>query len=688
MDIQTIIFLIGAFALGGGLVWILLRRSGISQKENLQNVIQDLEQRINSLKEENTGMYQAMAEAENTTASRIKEAEQILEDKYEQLLQRVKNENAHLDSALKLATEGKIEESIQEQLREAEKSIVAIREMEAQLVQLRADHATLLKEKETLLQDKESATAECGKLSKQIKMLEDDIEEAEEEQEALEKKLKAKGRELQEVNEELDKSNRDNKRLQSDLEQRDNELANRIEELKRKSNSIEFIQEILSAPETGAQDVKAMYKAINFFESFIRGQFMDCNAYLYNTYTSLSYNDKTGREGFVEKKQLFLQRFEEWASVKRKSWLDKKTTIAFVGEFSAGKTSIVNRILSQDNPKIPLLPVSAKATTAIPTYIAGGVAETYNFVTPDDKLKSINEEIFKKVSKEVLDEIKGVSSLIKYFVMTYKNPNLDGLSILDTPGFNSNDEDDKNRTIGVINECDALFWVFDVNAGTVNRSSISLIKEKLNKPLIVVINKVDTKPESEVDKVEALIRKTLSEAGLQVKCYIRFSAKAPLNDIMAPIHSITHDENRDAFVSIVEEDLQQLMGIISNAVKEADNKYNNCSAKSVRITEKFNNGMQGLYNACNTAAGIPQWVRHTFSKDRYEMTQAEGQRLIKLLEDIATTRSNNLAKIYSEEMEAVADEQQAYSDLVDLKASWQKVEDCMNEFKKTTKQLR
>ena len=75
--------------------------------------------------------------------------------------------------------------------------------------------------------------------------------------------------------------------------------------------------------------------------------------------------------------------------------------------------------------------------------------------------------------------------------MTYKNPNLNGLSILDTPGFNSNDSEDKERTIEVINECDALFWVFDVNAGTVNRSSISLIKEKLNKPLYVVINKQD-----------------------------------------------------------------------------------------------------------------------------------------------------------------------------------------------------
>ena len=159
-------------------------------------------------------------------------------------------------------------------------------------------------------------------------------------------------------------------------------------------------------------------------------------------------------------------------------------------------------------------------------------------MTPDNIQKNISEETFKRVNKEVLDQVKGVSSLIQYFVMTYKNTNLDNLSILDTPGFNSNDKEDAARTIGVINECDALFWVFDVNAGTVNRTSIQLIKENLHKPLYVVINKVDTKAETEVNKVEQLIRKTLRDSGISVQQFIRFSAKAPLNTIMDPIQRI------------------------------------------------------------------------------------------------------------------------------------------------------
>ena len=88
------------------------------------------------------------------------------------------------------------------------------------------------------------------------------------------------------------------------------------------------------------------------------------------------------------------------------------------------------------------------------------------------------------------------------------------MSILDTPGFNSNDSEDAERTIEVINECDALFWIFDVNAGTVNRASLKIIKEHLKKPLYIVINQIDTKSKSDVDDVETLIRKTLMDEGI------------------------------------------------------------------------------------------------------------------------------------------------------------------------------
>ena len=707
MEGQTIVLLIVVFVLGAAISWFLTRRGVKSQSgETLKNLadqeakhnqeISELKVKINTLGEENKLLKEdndnLKTESEKQLAESVKkvqETEASLKRQYDNLLNQIKEENTRLDSQLKLATEGKVDDVVQEKLANAALAENKVKDIEAQLSELHQKHESLLSEHQPLKDDLEKAKAECQALDKKVKKLADDLEEAEDEQDELRDEISKKKRELQASKEELDEAERAKSKIKKELEDRERELSEKVNELKLKGNSIKFIQDILTARPSSQEDIKKIYKNIDFFESFIKGQYLDCLSYISNTYPDvIQMEGKNGREGYEILKKLILQKFDEWSSVKRKSWLDKKTTIAFVGEFSAGKTSIVNRILSQDDPNIPKLPVSSKATTAIPTYIAGGPSETYSFVTPDDQLKDINEEIFKKVSKEVLDEVKGVSSLIKYFVMTYKNPNLQGLSVLDTPGFNSNDAEDKERTIEVINECDALFWVFDVNAGTVNRSSIALIKEKLNKPLFVVINKIDTKPKSEVDKVESLIRKTLTDAGLKVEKFIRFSSKAPLGDIMTPIHSVSRDKTRDSFVEDIDEDLKDLLNHISNGVKEFEKNLNDCEKKVLGITDKFNNGMNDLWNACNEAAGIPHWEEHFFSSDRYEMSAEEGSHLINLLEEIATNRANHLADVYNEEMQAIAEQQQAYSDLVDLKATWQKIDDCITEFKKISRKLK
>lgn len=695
---MDILLIIVAFLIGGGIVWLLLRNSKVdtsnllpieqheAEVSTFKSQVEKLNKSINLADEEIKRLHDEAEDIKKQSEEQLKQQEKSLKEQYESIVKRIQDENARLDSALKMASEGKVEEGLLSRLAEAEKSAAVLNDLEIELAELKRQHESLLSEHAPLKTSLEEVTSKYQTLNKKVKQLEDEIEEAEDEQEELEKKLKNKTSELQSIQEELEKSSKSNKKLQEDLRQREDELSERIDELKRKKSSIEFVQAILSADISKTHN-QNLFKTIDNIESFLNGQFTDCNAFLFNS-SYVVYGDKKDSEASIAKRNYFLQRFNEWAAAKRKSWLDNKITIAFVGEFSAGKTSIVNRILSQDNPNVPLLPVSMKATTAIPTYIAGGFSESYNFVSPSDEIKTIRQDIFRMVSKEVLDEIKGVSSLIKYFVMTYKNPNLNGLSILDTPGFNSNDAEDKDRTIDVINECDALFWVFDVNAGTVNRSSIKLIKEKLNKPLIVVINKVDTKSPSDVDKVEKLIRKTLSEEGLNVEKFVRFSSKAPLDEIMKPIHSIKRDETRDEFISTVSSDIDQMKKIMNDHVRSADNKYHSCESKVAGIVNSFNSGLRSLWSDCEMAAGIPQWTTHTFSKDRYEMNREEGQRLINILDNLSTTRCNYLTDCFNRELEAVAEEQQAYSDLLDCKTAWQKVEDCKKEFNRIIKNLK
>ena len=591
---------------------------------------------------ENERLKTKLAETEKKLTNSVDLENELdkIESKYKALLKEANEQCAQLDEQLKNAIDGKIDNSFKEQL------------------------------------------AQTEKLKKKIKDLEEDIEENEDDISDLKKKLHLKDDDIAELQDNLKTEQKNTNCLKEELSSLSQTLDDKLEELKIKMGSLDFIQEILSAKEISTEDTQKLHKRINTFESFVKGSYLDLNSYLYNT-----WEEFIGKQAIVPKKQYVIDHCDQWTATKRKSWLDGKRTIAFVGEFSAGKTSIVNRILTQDNPDIPELPVSTKATTAIPTYIAGGSVVSYSFISGDGRRKEILEDTFKKVSKEVLDQIKGVSSLIKYFVMTYKNPNLNGLSILDTPGFNSNDSEDRDRTIDVINECDALFWVFDVNAGTVNRSSISIIKEKLNKPLYIVINKVDTKSESEIQKVEELIQKTLKEEGLKVEQFIRFSSKASIEDIMTPIHSVKKIESRENFISEIKEDLEHLLKECKENVDEQNKSYTEECQNGDKIIDDLIEDFNLLYKDCEAARQIPRWETHIFSSDRYEMSKEEYDQLIELLDIIAEERPKIIANKIDLLTENAEKAQETYSKLCNIENAWQNINDCLEQYKKITKEL-
>ena len=595
---------------------------------------------------ENERLKTKLAETEKKLTNSVDLENELdkIESKYKALLKEANEQCAQLDKQLKNAIDGKIDNSFKEQL------------------------------------------AQTEKLKKKIEDLEEEIEENEDDISDLKKKLHLKDDDIAELQDNLKTEQKNTNCLKEELSSLSQTLDNKLKELKIKMESLDFIQEILSAKEISTEDTQKLYKRINTFESFVKGSYLDLNSYLYNSY-DIPWKEFIGKQAIVPKKQYVIDHCDQWTATKRKSWLDGKRTIAFVGEFSAGKTSIVNRILTQDNPDIPELPVSTKATTAIPTYIAGGSVVSYSFISGDGRRKEILEETFKKVSKEVLDQIKGVSSLIKYFVMTYKNPNLNGLSILDTPGFNSNDSEDRDRTIDVINECDALFWVFDVNAGTVNRSSISIIKEKLNKPLYIVINKVDTKPESEIQKVEELIQKTLKKEGLKIEQFIRFSSKASIEDIMTPIHSVKKIESRENFISEIKEDLEHLFKECKENVDKKNKSYTEECQNGDNIIDDIREEFNLLKKDCETVRQIPRWETHLFGNNRYEMSKEEYDQLIELLDIIAEERSKIIDNKIDYLRENAKKAQEADSMLYNMKLAWQKINDCLEQYKKITKEL-
>lgn len=652
MDVMMIIYLVIAALIGCAVGYFLLKKSTDKQtsdaSDTQSNQIKSEQQRISEVYEQKIQECQKSSDA--------------LKTKYESLLADANTEIKRLKEKIQLTSSGDLSGVVQQQLGEIE-------QLKDQIQKSASEHALLQEE----LEKSKRQLPDAEKFKKQIKKLEEEIEDYEDDLDDYKKKLKKKEEENASLRDQLSKEERTNKQLASDNTRMQEELTEKKNVLNLKGESLAFVQEVLSAKQTDDVSTKELYSQVDNLVNFIRGELRDCVTNLYN----------------IKRPEVFGSDLLKWAITKKKAWIQGKTTIAFVGEFSAGKTSIVNRILSQDDPRVPLLPVSTKATTAIPTYISGGVSTRYNFVTPDNIQKSISEETFKRVNKEVLDQVKGVSSLIQYFVMTYRNPHLEKLSILDTPGFNSNDKEDASRTIGVINECDALFWVFDVNAGTVNRTSIQLIKENLHKPLYVVINKVDTKASSEVDKVEQLIRRTLNENGIQVQQFIRFSAKAPLHTIMNPIKNVPQNTDQTDYLDYLYNNLicemeKRLNTDKNNLYHVYQTRIKSCNQLEYQYSELG----RRLESHCETAAEIPHWEEHFFSSDKYEMSQYEYNQLVEELKSISEIQSQYLQPLHDQLVELQKQTQEAYTKYSDKKLDWQNMHNCKEQLSKLIKQLR
>jgi len=289
MDTTTIIYIIIAFVIGVIITYIF------KKGKNPQDSDSGIDSKLKELEEENSSLKNQLKVASNEK----KDNESQIKEKYESLLNDAKKQCEVLDKQLKSAIDGNIDESIKSQLELVEK------------------------------------------LKKKVKDLEEEVEEQEDDLSSLKKKIKTKDEDIANLQDNLSKEQSAAKKISSELDSVKQQLDDKIEELNVKIGSLNFIQEILSAKEISTADTNTLNKNIDFFESFVKGQFTDLNSYLYTTY-KLTWNSLEGKAGFEQKKKFFHDAFDQWASTKRKSWLDGKTTVAFVGEFSAGKTSIVN----------------------------------------------------------------------------------------------------------------------------------------------------------------------------------------------------------------------------------------------------------------------------------------------------------------------------------------------------------
>jgi elongation factor Tu GTP binding domain len=456
---------------------------------------------------------------------------------------------------------------------------------------------------------------------KELKKLKKEVDDLQEEVDDLEEDKKEQKRRFdRELSQKLQEFNQ----LISEKEILTNKLRDLEADKKLKSESITFVNNILNAKDAESKDYKYIFDKTAEICNYVQNEVIDVFKNILNQPIPDAQTN-----------------LYKWRNTELKTWLKDKKVIAIVGEFSSGKTSLVNRILNPDNdPEIINLPTSSKETTAIPTYIEYAPDFYSRFVAPNGELKTIDTVTFQLTKKEIIDQVN-VLSLIDTFVLGYQNKNIQNISILDTPGFGSNNKKLIEKTVTAIKEASAVFWLIDANTGEMNQSSINIIKEHLKgTELYVILNKCDTKSEGDLDALEAKVQNTVQRHGIIVKQFLRFSIKnetyrTQLMDVINSLNVQTNSNYIDVIKSLLESHL-----------KQKDGEYRNIQQQMTYLTYQKEVKQNEIQNNSRSAVDACRNLGVTFNAHQNSLLGIEyGDKYYKMKYEDKERYDINVAKI-------------------------------------------
>ncbi len=254
--------------------------------------------------------------------------------------------------------------------------------------------------------------------------------------------------------------------------------------------------------------------------------------------------------------------------------------IPIVGEFSSGKTTLINSLTNSKK-----LETASKPTTAsIYEIYFESETEFAELIYSDGKIDVVDD--ISSLKNDQLDDVP----LIK--VHDISNKISSSTILVDTPGLSSNDPRHIEALSKYLPNADALLLFIDINQQITN-SLLDFIKTNslTHLPLYLVITKTDTKASSEIDKVKSYISKNIN---LPLENIVSISSvKNDLEDFFVLMKKIQNNKNQiiDKVLNFRLENIKKYLGhhieeLLKNS--SSDVTLDNEIKSQKRILEKLN----------------------------------------------------------------------------------------------------
>jgi len=312
----------------------------------------------------------------------------------------------------------------------------------------------------------------------------------------------------------------------------------------------------------------------------------------------LEYNDKyiqkeivyeDGLLGDINKISAALLDDKFLPSVQLKSILDKQLRrarypmeVAITGQFSSGKSTFLNALLSRNILPTGITPVTSKVNfinygeeyKLKITYYSG--AQEYASI---DKISEFTDQ------RE--DEMKNIKYLTLYAPMDI----LKEISFVDTPGLNSQSQSDTDTTRKVLRDVGGIIWLTLIdNAGKMSESQVlEEYMENFKNKSLCVLNQKDKFTQEQIETTTSYVEKKFSKYFAQVT---PISAKMALESRASQKEILIQDEY-EKIVKSFKEELKHHETQDLDFFEKSFSKYHETVAK-IEDTDASNNNQQLL----------------------------------------------------------------------------------------------
>lgn len=207
---------------------------------------------------------------------------------------------------------------------------------------------------------------------------------------------------------------------------------------------------------------------------------------------------------------------EQLASI-RAYLASEKFSVAVVGEFNRGKSTLVNRLIEQD-----IIPTSDIPTTTLPIYVSGGEQESLVLKTANGQKRYPIEE----KSWEAIEEERKKFAGAKGEILLKRNCSLlmeNDLEIIDTPGVNSQIRGDLSMAEQALSVCDCAILPMAAIAAFSESEKLFLEERILMKKvprIMVVLTKLDLVEETQRLSVVESVQRRLAAMNAEIPLYL------------------------------------------------------------------------------------------------------------------------------------------------------------------------